>query len=85
MTRQTIVHTLIWEFESEFQGVIKTLMEISEEEAKWKPTPCSKTLDTIRQWNEKGNEWISSQSLNPVSTIEFKVVHLAQCDRRVIH
>ncbi|MFX0052635.1 MAG: hypothetical protein ACFFAJ_18040 [Candidatus Hodarchaeota archaeon] len=54
-------------------------MEISKEEAKRKPKPYSKTLDTLRQWNEKGNEWISSQSLDPISTIEFKVVHLAQC------
>ncbi len=79
MNSRKIIQTLIWELERGFQELIQTLMEISKEEAKWKPTACSRTLETIRQWNEQGNEWISSQSLDPISNIEFKVVHLAQC------
>jgi len=43
------------------------------------PSPHSRTLKTIKQWNEKGNEWITTQTLDPVSTIEYKVIHLAQC------
>jgi hypothetical protein len=79
MNRQKIIQMLIWELEIGFQGMVQTLMEITTEEAKWKPAARSRTLETIRLWNEKGNEWISSQSFDPISTIEFKVLHLAQC------
>lgn len=74
-----MIQLMIWELERGFQGLIDTLTDITTEEAKWKPSLRSKTLETIRQWNEKGNEWIAEQLLDPLSTIEFKVVHLAQC------
>ena len=79
MDQQATVQMLIWELDCWFQELVKKLSEISKEESKWKPTIHSKTLDTLRQWNEKGEEWISVQHLDPISTIEFKVVHLAQC------
>jgi hypothetical protein len=79
MTNQKTIQMMIWELERGFQELIETITEISELEAKWKPTSSSKTIETIKDWNEKGNEWIETQSLDPISTIEFKVVHLAQC------
>lgn len=82
MTQQTTVHMLIWELESWFQELVKNLSEISEEEAKWKPTANSKTVDVLNQWYGKRKEWISEHLLDPVSTIEFKVVHLAQNKQR---
>jgi uncharacterized damage-inducible protein DinB len=58
---------------------VQLLVKILKEEAQWSPSPYSRTLETIKQWNEKGNEWIITQTLDPVSTIEYKVVHIAQC------
>ena len=78
MAQQTIVQTLIWELESWFQELVQNLSEISTEEAKWKPTNRSKTVDVLNQFYEKRNDWISEYFLDPISTIEFKVVHLAQ-------
>jgi len=70
---------MIWELERGFQGLVQTLNEIPKEEAQWKLTPHSRTLEIIKQWNEKGNDWVSAQTLDPISTIEYKVVHIAQC------
>jgi len=70
---------MIWELERGFQELVQTLNEISKEEAQWRLTPRSRTLEIIRQWNEKGNEWVSAQTLDPISTIEYKVIHVAQC------
>jgi hypothetical protein len=69
---------LIWELERWFQEIVQGLSEISEEEAKWKPTTRSKTVDVLNQWYGKRKEWISEHLLDPISTIEYKVVHLAQ-------
>ncbi len=79
MNNQKTVEIMIWELEKGFQGLMQTLIEIPKEEAQWKPSIHSRTLETIRQWNEKGNEWITTQTLDPIATIEYKVVHLAQC------
>jgi hypothetical protein len=70
---------MIWELEKGFQELVQLLVKILKEEAQWSPSPYSRTLETIKQWNEKGNEWIITQTLDPVSTIEYKVVHIAQC------
>lgn len=70
---------MIWELERGFQGLVHTLNEIPKEEAQWRLTPHSRTLEIIKQWNEKGNEWVSAQTLDPISTIEYKIVHIAQC------
>ena len=78
MAQQTTVQLLIWELESWFQELVQNLSEISTEEAKWKPTTNSKTYEVLNQWYGKRNGWISEQFLDPISTIEFKVVHLAQ-------
>ncbi|MHA2095576.1 MAG: DinB family protein [Candidatus Hodarchaeales archaeon] len=79
MDQQATVQMLIWELESWFQELVQKISEFSLEEAKYEPTIHSRTLNTLRQWNKKGDEWISVQLLDPISTIEFKVVHLAQC------
>jgi hypothetical protein len=73
---------LIWELESWFQELVQTLFEISEEEAKWKPTIRSKTYKVLNQFYGKRNDWISEHLLDPISTIEFKVIHLAQGKHR---
>jgi hypothetical protein len=78
MTQQTMVNMLIWELESWFHEIVQKLYEISMEEAKWKPTANSKTVKILNQWYGKDNDWISEQFLDSISTIEFKVVHLAQ-------
>jgi hypothetical protein len=78
MAEQTTVHMLIWQLESWFQELVQALSEISMEEAKWKPTTNSKTVEVLDQWYGKRKDWISEQFLDPISTIEFKVVHLAQ-------
>ncbi len=82
MAQQTTLHMLIWQLESWFQELVRTLSEISEEEAKWKPTTHSKTVDVLSQWYGKRKDWISEQLLDPISTIEYKVVHLAQWKHR---
>ena len=82
MTQQTTLQMLIWLFESWFQELVETLSEISEEEAKWKPTAHSKTVDVLDQWYEKRKDWISEDLLDPISTIEYKVVHLAHWKHR---
>ncbi|MFX0084468.1 MAG: DinB family protein [Candidatus Hodarchaeota archaeon] len=74
-----IISILEQELNNGFQVLVQSLEEISKEEAQWMPSSKSMTLNTIKQWNEKGNEWIKSQTLDPLSTIEFKVIHLAQC------
>ncbi|MFX1547198.1 MAG: DinB family protein [Promethearchaeota archaeon] len=79
MTDQKKVQLMIWELENGFQELIHTLEGISKEEAQWKPSYHSRTLEIIKQWNIKGDEWILSQNLDPISTIEYKVIHLAQC------
>ncbi|MHA2245423.1 MAG: DinB family protein [Candidatus Hodarchaeales archaeon] len=79
MKRERIVQMMIWELERGYNILNQTINEISQEEAQWKPSLNTRTLDTIRQWNAKGNDWVSAQNLDPVSTIEYKVVHLAQC------
>lgn len=79
MNKQKIVPMMIWELERGFQELVQTLNEISKKEAQWRLTPRSRTLEIIRQWNEKGNEWVSAQKLDPISTIEYKVIHVAQC------
>jgi len=82
MAQQTMVHMLIWELKSWFQELVQNLSEISNEEAKWKPTANSKTVDVLNQFYEKRDDWISEHLLDPISTIEFKVVHLAQTKQR---
>ncbi|MFX0182908.1 MAG: DinB family protein [Candidatus Hodarchaeota archaeon] len=77
--QRKIVQMMIWELEIGFQELVQLLAKIPKEEAQWNPSPYSRTLETIKQWNKKGNEWIATQKLDPVSTIEYKVVHLAQC------
>ncbi|MFW9856678.1 MAG: DinB family protein [Candidatus Thorarchaeota archaeon] len=67
------------ELEYRFQELLKLLAMLSKTEARWLPTPNSMTLDTIKRWNEKGSDWLRAQKFDPVSTIEFKVVHLAHC------
>ncbi|MFX0206424.1 MAG: DinB family protein [Candidatus Hodarchaeota archaeon] len=79
MNRKNAVQMMIWELERGFQRLIHALNEIPKEEAQWRLTPHSRTLEIIKQWNEKGNEWVSAQTLDPISTIEYKVVHIAQC------
>ncbi|MFX0173157.1 MAG: DinB family protein [Candidatus Hodarchaeota archaeon] len=73
------IQMMIWELKRGFQGLLQTLIEIQKDETQWKPSLHSRTLDTIKNWNEKGNDWVSTQNLDPVSTIEYKIVHLAQC------
>ncbi len=77
--QRKIISMLEQELNNVFQELVKSLEKISKEEAQWLPSSNSMTLDTIKQWNEKGNVWIKSQTLDPLSTIEFKVIHLAQC------
>lgn len=79
MKQTKVVQMMIWELDRSYQLLLGTLIEISKEEAQWKPSPHARTLETIRQWNMKGNEWFSAQKLDPISTIEFKVIHLAEC------
>lgn len=79
MNGKKTIQMMIWELERGFQELVQALNEISKEEAQWRLTPHSRTLETIKQWNEKGNEWVSAQKLDPISTIEYKVVHVAQC------
>jgi uncharacterized damage-inducible protein DinB len=77
--KRSLVHLLKQELEKGCQELIMSIAEISKEEAQWRPSPRSMTLDTIKNWNEKGNEWLTTQRLDPISTIEFKVIHIAQC------
>ena len=70
---------MIWELETGFEKLIQTLTKIPIEEAQWKATLYTRTLDTIKKWNQKGDKWINSQNLDPISTIEYKTIHLAQC------
>ncbi|MFX0152628.1 MAG: DinB family protein [Candidatus Hodarchaeota archaeon] len=79
MKKNNIIQLMIWELERGFQGLFQILIDIKKDEAQWKPSPRSRTLDTIKHWNEKGNNWVSTQNLDPLSTIEYKIVHLAQC------
>ena len=75
------VHMFLWELETGFKMLNDVLEEITKEEAQWKPTKHTMTLDTLIQWNTRGSEWLKSQKFDPISTIEHKVVHLAQCKR----
>jgi hypothetical protein len=80
MKRQkNTVLMMVWELQKGFQELMQTLIKIPKQEAQWKPFLHSRSLETLKQWNEKGNDWIVSQTLDPVSTIEYKVLHLAQC------
>ncbi|MFX1532625.1 MAG: DinB family protein [Promethearchaeota archaeon] len=89
MSEACIVQMMIWEFEQVYRTLKQILNEISKEEAQWQPSSHAKTLNTIKQWNmrgtaigqwnTKGNEWRSAQNLDPISTIEYLVVHLAEC------
>jgi hypothetical protein len=74
-----IIKMMIWELQEGFQELVETLGKISKKEAQWEPSPRSRTLKIIKQWNEKGNEWLATQTLDPISTIEYKVIHLSQC------
>ncbi|MHA2226875.1 MAG: hypothetical protein ACXAC8_16800 [Candidatus Hodarchaeales archaeon] len=74
-----IVNMMIWELREGFQELVDFLKNISKKEAQWKPSSRSRTIKTIKQWNKKGNDWIAEQRLDPISTIEYKVIHLAQC------
>ena len=82
MAQQTTVQMLIWELERGFQELMRELSEISEKETKWKLTAHSKTVDVLDQFYEKRKDWISESFLGSISTIEFKVVHLAQWKQR---
>ncbi len=79
MRKVRIVQMMMWELDRGYQLLSQTLKEIMKEEAQWKPSPNPRTLKTLRQWNRKGNEWLSAQNLDPLSSIEFKVTHLAAC------
>ena len=52
---------------------------LRKEEAQWMPTPNSRTLDTIQNWNKYENGWIEDQNLDPISTIEYLALLIAQC------
>ncbi len=81
MNNQKVIQTLVWELEWEYNEMLPILTNITKEVAQWKPSPQARTLETIKEWNQKGNEWLSKQELDPLSTIEYKVIHLAQCKK----
>ncbi|MFX1533127.1 MAG: DinB family protein [Promethearchaeota archaeon] len=77
MTKCKFIQTLLSELEEGYQSLRETLSKISTEEAQWKPTARARTLQTIKQWNSKGDKWVSSH--DPISTIEYLVTHLSHC------
>lgn len=79
LTKSKFIQALLLELEKGYQSLRETLNKISTEEAQWKPTARARTLQTIKQWNSKGDKWISSQNLDPISTIEYLVTHLSHC------
>ncbi|MFW9779842.1 MAG: DinB family protein [Candidatus Heimdallarchaeota archaeon] len=74
-----VVPVLEQELEYRFQELLNQLAMLSKTEAKWLPTRNSMTLETIKMWNAKGSDWLEAQRFDPLSTIEFKVIHLAHC------
>jgi len=54
---QKIIFILEQELQRGFQELTQKLNEISNEEAQWMPSSKSMTLKTIKQWNERGNDW----------------------------
>lgn len=79
MTEVKAIRLIIWELERGYQLVERTLEMVSKEEAQWQPSANAKTLETIRQWNVQGSQWLEGEKFDPLTTIEFKVLHLAQC------
>jgi len=79
MKMQEIIQTLVWQLEWQYKMMRPVLNDISKEIAQWKPSPQARTLKVIKEWSQKGNEWLSKQNFDPVSTIEYKIIHLAQC------
>ena len=56
MKKVTKVQMMMWELNRGYQLLSQTLKEILKEEAQWKPSPNARTLETLRQWNKKGNK-----------------------------
>ncbi|MFX0125019.1 MAG: hypothetical protein ACFFAE_15410 [Candidatus Hodarchaeota archaeon] len=56
MRKVAIVQMMTWELIRGYQLLSQTLKEMSKEEAQWNPSPNSRTLETLRQWNRKGNK-----------------------------
>ena len=70
---------MIWQLEWTYNMILPVLNEIPEKFAQWTPTKHTQTLETLKERNQKGDEWLSKQNLDLLSTIEYKVIHLAQC------
>ncbi|MFQ5977986.1 MAG: DinB family protein [Candidatus Heimdallarchaeota archaeon] len=79
MTEAKAIQLMIWELERGYKQVKHILEIVSKEEAQWQPSSNAKTLETIHQWNVQGNQWLEDGKFDPLSTIEYKVLHLAQC------
>ncbi|MFX0113965.1 MAG: DinB family protein [Candidatus Hodarchaeota archaeon] len=79
MAQVEIVQLMLWELERGYQLLESSLNQISKKEAQWKPSSNARTLDTIRSWNMYGDDFLKSKQFDPLSTIEFKILHLAQC------
>ena len=71
--------SVIWELNHGYQDLLEVLDTLTKEEAQWMPTSTSRTLDIIQNWNRFGNGWIEEQNLDPISTIEYLILHIAQC------
>ena len=74
-----VIQTMIWELNHGYQDLLEVLDTLTKEEAQWMPTSNSRTLDIIQNWNRYGNGWIEEQKLDPISTIEYLTIHIAQC------